>query len=137
MEKITTVLDNYSPKFKEPTYDAAFGNWLAGFADGEGNFSMTENHGLAFRINLREDDKHILDEIRNKLGCGRIHFLRKAQHDSCRRDQYQYSVATVVDIINTVIPLFDKYQLRAKKKYDYIKWRNTILKRWKGVMQGG
>ena len=136
-------IKSHSTKFKEPDYDDSFGHWLAGFTDGEGNFSCITGHGQCFRINLREDDKPILEEMRLRLGCGRIYFLKKTQYDSCRRDQYQFSVACMVDLVNIIIPFFDKYPLRAKKRFDYLQWRENILSRWsilstqKGVMQGG
>ena len=127
---------SHSTKFKEANYDDAFANWLCGFTDGEGNFHSIKGHGQAFRINLREDDLPILEEIRNRLGCGIIHFLNKTQYDSCRRDQYQYTVATLVDLINIIIPFFDKYLLRAKKKYDYYRWREMLLKQWRDLEEG-
>lgn len=130
-------LKSHSTKFKESNYDDAFGNWLAGFTDGEGNFQMTPNHSRSFRINLREDDRTILEEIRNKLGCGIIHFLRKSKYNSNTRDQYQYTVATFVDLVNIIIPIFDKFHLRAKKQTDYLNWRISILNQWEKVMKGG
>ena len=129
-------IKSHSTKFKESDYDDNFGHWLAGFTDGEGNFHGTNNHGQAFRINLREDDKLILEEIKNRLGCGVIHFLKKTKYNPKQRNQYQYTVATLVDLINIIMPFFDKYQLRAKKKQDYLIWRSKLLEKWRYASGG-
>ena len=129
-----------STKFKEPDFlnhpEWDFGNWLAGFTDGEGNFSATDNHSACFRINLREDDKPILEEIKEQLGCGRIFFLDKSRYNSNQRDQYQFTVSSLYDLIHIIIPFFDLFDLRAKKKSDYLRWREKVLHKWKEVMRG-
>jgi len=128
-------LKSHSTKFKEPDYDDSFGNWLCGFVDGEGNFNRIKGHGQAFRIKIREDDRAILEEIKDRLGCGVIYDVDKSldrKNHKNTRDQCMYIVATIVDLVNVVIPLFDKYELRAKKRNDYIIWRKTILDKWNG-----
>lgn len=50
-----------------------FGNWLAGFTDGEGCFTVEAyrgraSHSCSFTIALRVDDKSILDECQLRTG---------------------------------------------------------------------
>lgn len=133
-------LRSWSSKFKESEVDDAFGNWLMGFVDGEGNFQYREDRkDVVFRINLREDDKAILEEIRNRLGVGRLHY-RDLSDKSNRaekyrngkdRNQWEFKVSALVDLVEVVIPVFDKYGLRAKKRNQYLTWREEVLNRWK------
>jgi hypothetical protein len=59
--------------------DAAFGNWLAGFIDGEGSFTIQSARAdmpqfyTRFQIRLRADDRPILEEIRAQLGVGALY----------------------------------------------------------------
>lgn len=125
-----------STKFKEPDVDDAFGHWLAGFVDGEGNFNVGINRtslcGFAFRIILREDDKTILEQIRDRLGVGRLYYrdVKKAKWASSSpntRNQWAYIVQNVVDLIRVVLPVFDKYPLRARKGDQYVAWRAKLI----------
>lgn len=57
--------------------DSTFFKWLAGFVDGEGNFSVSQvNNGKNFRfsfsIGLHVDDLSVLEFISNKLNMGNI-----------------------------------------------------------------
>lgn len=61
--------------------DDAFGNWLAGFIDGEGCFSVREIKGtkdshyiFRFTIRLRIDDIEILNLIRDTIKLGTVYF---------------------------------------------------------------
>jgi len=127
-------IKSHSTKFKEPDYDDGFGHWLAGFTDGEGNFNHVKKHGQSYRISLVIDDLPILEEIRNRLGCGVIYFRDASKYNKNSKWQCQYVVATMVDLVNIVIPLFDKYNLRAKKKKDYKIWKEKLLKKWNGYV---
>ena len=54
----------------------AFGYWFAGLLDGEGCFSMAKPRVSGFRceliIKLRDDDRAVLEQIRDELGIGTI-----------------------------------------------------------------
>ncbi len=131
-------LKSHSTKFKQRDNNKEFGHWLSGFVDGEGNFGSSKNcgHGCCFRIILREDDKEILEEIKNYLGVGKLYYRDiKAKMDNwnpkyitkVRNNQWGYIVQPIVDLINVIVPQFEEYPLRAKKKKQYEEWRNLIL----------
>jgi len=101
--------------------------YLVGLVDGEGCFSITFNNHksnrllevrLIFEIELREDDKEILERVRKTLGCGNIYYLDYEKYKKWR-PHYKYKVSNLKDLTLKVIPFFQKYPLQAKKKYDF------------------
>lgn len=97
-------------------------NYIVGFTDGEGCFSITINRNgqrlpevrLLFEIELREDDRDILEQIQESLGCGNIYHLQYARYEKWR-PHVKYKVSNFQDIYNKIIPFFKRYPLRAKK----------------------
>lgn len=121
------------------------GHYIAGFVDGEGHFGLKHNlevklkrrgqpsywrWSLDFAISLNEEDRPILEATRNTLMCGNI----SRQHNKT----IQYRVYGFNDILNKIIPFFEKYSLRAKKKIDFILWKEAakILAQYKNNGSG-
>lgn len=106
----------------------AFGNWLSGFTDGEGCFYLGFNTprknrpglpDVQFTIALRDDDKDILDQVHSYFECGRVEVRRiRIGRPMCR-----YISDKPSDIVQTIIPHFEKYPLRAKKSRDFEVWK--------------
>jgi hypothetical protein len=100
--------------------------YLVGLVDGEGCFSVTFNRHknnrievrLIFEIELREDDKEILERVRKTLKCGNIYHLDYERYKKWK-PHYKYKVSNLRDITLNVIPFFKKYPLQAKKKGSY------------------
>ena len=133
--------------YSDLTIDDAFGNWLAGFVDGEGCFMgrivqrkepRSVNCQCKFAIELRQDDRPILEEIRSRLGgIGGIADRRVSRHSSPRQNPgVQFYVHAWRDFFHVLLPLFDQHPLRAKKKNDYVIWREMV-KLGYGINQGG
>jgi hypothetical protein len=102
--------------------------YLVGLVDGEGCFSITINKHrtklevrLIFEIELREDDKEILQRVKETLKCGNIYYLKYERYQKWR-PHYKYKVSNFIDIYTKIIPFFKKYQLQAKKKYSFEKF---------------
>ena len=101
------------------------GNWISGFVSGEGNFDvrilqqLSNKIGyrvqLRFRISQHERDSLLMESLIKYLGSGRL---------------YKYSgkpavVLTVFkfsDVINNIIPFFEKYPILGVKQLDYLDW---------------
>lgn len=114
----------------------AFGNWLSGFADGEATFLLrltrsqrrgSFNCQAYFRIALRDDDDVTLRMIQSFWICGRMH------HSDNRRSKIAnakpiaiFDVSCVADLVGTVIPHFERFPLRAKKRHDFLIWRKAV-----------
>jgi hypothetical protein len=114
------------------------GDYIAGFVDGEGCFALKfrreVKHGrgkrsgikpiyfywdIEFAIMLREDDKGILEKIKDTLGCGNLTKPNK-------RGMVRYAVNRISDLSDKIVPFFEKYQLRAKKKFDFELWKEAV-----------
>ena len=102
--------------------------YLVGLIDGEGCFSITINqHGdkqevrLIFEIELREDDREILERVKATLVCGNIYYLAYKRYKKWR-PHYKYKVSNFTDIYTKVIPFFKKYSLQAKKRHSFEKF---------------
>lgn len=97
-------------------------NYIVGFVDGEGCFCISMNRNgqrlpevrLLFEIELREDDREVLEKIREVLGCGNIYQLNYARYEKWR-PHVKYKVSNFNDIYTKIIPFFKKYPLQAKK----------------------
>lgn len=102
--------------------------YLAGFVDGEGCFSITINSRkqprkglyvrLLFEIELREDDKEILEKIQKTLGCGYIYRLDYQKYKKWI-PHCKLKVSNFADIYSKIIPFFRKYPLQGKKKENF------------------
>ena len=109
-------------------------NWLIGFIEGEGNFtigmyrSKTHKSGFAvapmFVIGLDLKDKLLLEKIKEKLGFGSIYIQRKTH-------SFQYVIKNKRDVHNLILWLENKSWYGHKKKnFDlfkeafYIKYPN-------------
>src|SRR3972149_10965653 len=94
--------------------------YLVGLVDGEGCFSITFNRHknnrievrLIFEIELREDDKEILERVKETLDCGSIYYLNYKRYKRWR-PHYKYKVSNIKDISTKIIPFFQKYPLQA------------------------
>lgn len=101
--------------------------YISGLVDGEGCFSVTLNRHqnnrkpeirLIFEIELREDDKEILERVKETLGCGNLYHLTYERYEKWK-PHYKYKVSNLKDITQKIIPFFKKYPLQAKKKHSF------------------
>ena len=102
-------------------------NYIVGFVDGEGCFSITVNRHkgrklpefrLLFEIEVREDDEEIIRQIQEVLDCGKIYRLDYARYKKWRA-HVKYKVSDFTSIKNKIIPFFQKYPLQAKKRFQF------------------
>lgn len=114
-------------------YDDEFEPWFSGLVDGEGCFHARPHirkrdgaHCLVvyFSIKLRADDTPMLEMIRETLGVGRIYTYGEKLSAYPQSD---YRVSHREDLRSVIIPHFDVYPLRSKKRRDYHLWRQIVL----------
>ena len=101
------------------------GNYLAGFADGEGSFNVSfrkrKDYKIPWKISLSfsvsQKDPVILSQFKKHLKCGT---LRERKDDGV----WYYEVTNFNAIQNNVIPFFRRFGfLSAKKKRDFSKFQ--------------
>lgn len=98
-------------------------DYVVGFVDGEGCFFITVNKGgkeirLLFEIELREDDREVLERIRKTLGCGSLYRLEYKRYEKWH-PHVKLKVSNFKDISEKLIPFFKKNPLQAKKGKDF------------------
>lgn len=109
------------------------GDYIAGFVDGEGCFALKfvrdvryerKNKptyfywDIEFVISLRGDDKEVLEKIQKTLGCGKINFNKKGDA--------RYAVNDIGELLDKIVPFFEKYPLHAKKRLDFQLWKEAL-----------
>lgn len=110
------------------------GDYIRGLVDGEGCFNVkvwrdkrpncTFRVEVKFFIALRDDNYHLLEQLKEFFGCGRIKFARKAYDN--RKAQWRYVVCRKDDLKKTIIPFFEKYPLIGVKRYDFELFKEAV-----------
>ena len=109
------------------------GHYIAGFVDGEGSFHIAfqKRDDLKFgwqavpefHINQNFTSRKVLEEIKKQLRCGYI----KANDALGKRDKtLVYVVRDRLDLIEKVIPFFERFRLHTEKRKDFELFRKII-----------
>lgn len=103
------------------------GDYVAGFIDGEGCFvivvskhkttKLRRDARVSFQIEVRDDDREIIESIQKTLGCGRIYHLSYERYGW--KPHVKLMVSRINDLVTKIIPFFARYPLRAKKKHSF------------------
>lgn len=113
--------------------------YIAGFIDGEGSFNVSIYRDETmknkifirpeFSIELRADDKEILERIQITIGCGKIY--------DCNYERYgwyphvKYKVSRLEEISDILIPFLEKCPLQAKKVKNFDCFKKIVRMRMK------
>jgi len=102
--------------------------YITGFTEGEGCFAILltkhktkkigKDANLCFEIELRIDEKPILELIQKRLGCRRIVELHYDRYGW--KPHVKYVVRKQKDIFFKVIPFFRQFPLQGKKRKDFL-----------------
>lgn len=102
--------------------------YITGFAEGEGCFAISiskhkakktkKDASLNFEIELRRDDRPILELIQQRLGCGIILELNYKRYGW--KPHVKYAVKKQSDIFYKIIPFFKTFPLKGKKGKDFL-----------------
>ena len=98
-----------------------FYQWLVGFTDGDGSFSIAYQNkkwSLIFRLAQHKSNLRVLYFIKSQLGVGNIY------------KESQSNMASLVirdrTVLNNIIfPIFDKYPLLTSKYFNYLKFKKA------------
>ena len=111
--------DNQQERLSVGSISPDVGNFLAGFALGEGSFMIVCRPRVDYRrgwkisaaFNVSQNDIVPLELFREQLGCGTI---RKAGNDG-----WYLEVSSLRDIRSAVIPFFHRFRLIGTKATDF------------------
>lgn len=102
-------------------------NWVTGFADAEGSFSVIVEIPepskwkvrTSFEINSHENDREILYKIQSFFGVGGVY------HRLDRKISV-YRVTNIKYIKDIIIPHFSRYPLITQKRVDFLLWAQVV-----------
>lgn len=109
-------------------------DYIVGLTDGEGCFYVdvrkpykgTRSIWLSthFYIKVRQRDKHLLEMVKETLGCGRIYIQKDSRpnHDDC----YRFDVGSREELARYILPLFDNNSLKSSKQKEFEWFREVI-----------
>jgi hypothetical protein len=110
-------------------------HYVAGFIDGEGSFSVSVGKHKTlkrrleirpeFEIELRADDRKILERICVTIGAGRIYDLSYERYGWY--PHVKYKIGGRKDMVQHLFPFLDKHPLQAKKKHAYKLFKQIVL----------
>jgi hypothetical protein len=73
---------------------------------------------LNFQITQHARDEALLQSLKEYLGCGNYYPIAS-------RDAGEFRVNVTADIINKIIPFFDKYPIEGVKALDYLDFKRA------------
>jgi len=112
-------------------------DYIIGLTDGEGCFYVNISNSaryrsgakveLNFHIKLNAKDRDLLEKVKKSLKCGNVYYQkeRRKNHTQC----YRYTVGSHRDIINIIIPFFNKHSLQSNSKRKNFKLFYKISKK--------
>lgn len=109
--------------------------YVVGFIDGEGCFYISQSKHRTlrrhfdvradFEMELRADDREIIERIQQVLGCGRIYYLEYKRYDWL--PHVKLKIGNIKGVCEKLIPFFDKYPLQGKKAKVYKYFREAAF----------
>ena len=111
-----------------------FAQWIVGFTDGEGSFtvSVIKNKTTRFGTQLfpefviTQGAKSLpaLQKIQKFFACGSI--VLNKRYDNHHEHLYRYCVRSITELHNTIIPFFSKYVLQTYKVHDFLLFKKIV-----------
>ena len=98
-----------------------FYQWLVGFTDGDGTFSISHQNGkwsLAFKLSQHEYNTRLLYFIKSQLGVGILNKETKTK-------MVNYRIRDRNKLAKVIFPIFDKYPLLTSKYFYYMKFKEA------------
>lgn len=98
-----------------------FYQWLVGFTDGDGTFSITyqnQKWSLVFKLSQHEYNMRLLYFIKSQLGVGNI-------NKEAKTNMVNYRIRNRKILLEVIFPIFDKYPLLTSKYFNYLKFKEA------------
>jgi LAGLIDADG DNA endonuclease family protein len=111
-----------------------FEQWVVGFVDGEGCFSVPVYRCRSMRLGWQvqpafvvvqgERSVQVLHELKRFFGCGTVRINRR--HDNHREHLYRFCVWALGDQVNRIVPFFEGNPLRTAKADEFRKFATIV-----------
>lgn len=102
-----------------------FNEWLVGFTDADGCFSVNrdKNNNLRtiFKISQTENNLQVLYYIKRELGVGNVN----SKPD--KSGMVDYVVYNKDHLIKVIFPIFDEYKLLTSKRWNYLRFKECVI----------
>lgn len=108
--------------------------WVVGFTDGEGCFHIGINKNSDMKLGVQvlpeftlvqhQIDEQVLYGLKAYFDCGVV----RKNHGT----RLSYRVRGQANLLEKILPFFEKHQLKTKKRVDFAKFRRVILMIEKG-----
>ena len=98
-----------------------FSQWLVGFTDGDGTFSISNSNNkwsLSFQIGQSTYNLQVLHFIKKRLKNGQI-FVEK------NKDMTNFRIRDLKILGEVILPIFEKYPLLTSKYFNYLKFKKA------------
>lgn len=98
-----------------------FYEWLVGFTDGDGTFSISYSNGkwsLGFKLSQQEYNMRVLYYIKNQLGIGNINKESKSK-------MVNYIIRDRKKLALVIFPIYDNYPLLTSKYFSYLNFKEA------------
>jgi hypothetical protein len=112
--------------------------WIVGFVDGEGcfNIDIHKKSDMQWQLQMQpefvvvqnEVDIQILHALKEYFQCGSVGINRRDSSGT----RYHYRVKSVKNIVEKILPFFEKHSLKTKKKIEFQRFRRICLLMNKG-----
>ena len=119
------LLSHQRLNVKYPNDKDWFEQWLVGFTDGDGCFSISKTvadngankWNLTYKLTQSKVNAKLIYYIKSTLVCG---------HVTTSNDKIDFRIKDLKNIRNSIIPIFEKYPLLTSKYFDYIKFKEVL-----------
>jgi hypothetical protein len=108
--------------------------WIVGFVDGEGCFSVPVFRQPSAKLGWQVQPEfavvqaapsaHVLDDLLQFFGCGRVGVNRR--RDNHHHDMWRWSVRSLADLRERIIPFFEEHPLRTAKAREFEKFSLVV-----------
>ena len=98
-----------------------FYQWLVGFTDGDGTFSIVRQNNkwsLTYKLGQSTYNLRLLHFVKKQLGVGSIYVEKTG-------DVAHFRIRDRITLDKVIFPIFDKYPLLTTKQFNYIKFKEA------------
>lgn len=102
--------------------------WVVGFVDGEGCFHVGINQNQEMTLGVQvlpeftvvqhQEDEQVLYALKAYFGCGVV----RKNHGT----RLSYRVRGHQNLLEKILPFFEKHQLKTRKRVDFAKFRKVV-----------